>query len=512
MEEITSARGLISTINPFSMFEAYQKVFFANITAFYVADFKNWHFPIATIEAGGSATIPIFGTIIGKASGTSVVDPTFIVDFCTNATGTADLYAYQITAGTIDSSTEKLQDITNNVIITASADGSTHPHFYEWKTYANITADYGVMPSKATLACLYRGRNVLSGNKNLPHQWYMSRQANPWDFMYIANDAQSPVAGGNSEAGELGDIITALIPFKDDYLIFGCANSIWVLRGDPAYGGSLDKIEDNTGIFGSRSWCWGPNNTMYFIGLNGLYTMTVPGFDIKLISALHLPNLVKDWQLDPSVHRVTMGYDRIRDGILIARSLLDGGANDVYWYDLKTEGFFPESYPDICGPFAMHYYEAEDDDYRHLLMGCTDGYIRYFLDTAKDDDSGATDAAISSYVVFPMQSLSEDADASGRLQSMTVIVAGGGAATTYANSDQLQIDIHKGNSAEAVLEAIISGATAHVSALVTAIGRTKFRPRTKGNIIGVKCHSVASSESWTIEKIVATVKGAGRIQ
>ena len=62
----------------------------------------------------------------------------------------------------------------------------------------------------------------------------MSRQANIFDWLYSQADAQTPVAGSNADAGELGDTVKALIPYKDDYLIFGCSQTMWLLRGDPA--------------------------------------------------------------------------------------------------------------------------------------------------------------------------------------------------------------------------------------------------------------------------------------
>ena len=112
------------------------------------------------------------------------------------------------------------------------------------------------MPNKAYLGCLYRGRCTLSGDPEHPYQWYMSRQGNPWDFAYIANDAGSPVKGGDSDAGEIGDIVRTLISYKDDYLIHGCATSCWFVAGDPAEGGSINELDLTVGMFGANSWCF----------------------------------------------------------------------------------------------------------------------------------------------------------------------------------------------------------------------------------------------------------------
>lgn len=37
------------------------------------------------------------------------------------------------------------------------------------------------------------------------HQFQLSRQSNPWDFKYNANDAQSAIGGAQSDMGKIGD-------------------------------------------------------------------------------------------------------------------------------------------------------------------------------------------------------------------------------------------------------------------------------------------------------------------
>ncbi|GAG84411.1 unnamed protein product, partial [marine sediment metagenome] len=188
----------------------------------------------------------------------------------------------------------------------------------------------------------------IAGNPEAPHQWYMSREGHPFDLLYAGQDAQSAVAGNNTDAGEIGDIITALIPCNDDFLIFGAVNSIWFLIGNPCDGGSINEFDLTTGIYGGKSWCFGDAGNLYFWGANGLYKTTVPGKPV-CISEIKLPNLVKDLvggeKIDNSTHRITLAYDRDRAGILVCITKVDDGTNSNYFYDLRTEGFFPEDYP-----------------------------------------------------------------------------------------------------------------------------------------------------------------------
>ncbi|GAG92091.1 unnamed protein product, partial [marine sediment metagenome] len=238
------------------------------------------------------------------------------------------------------------------VSFTTSAAEEAPPHWYDWTPYGNDTDNFGDMPSSAYLVARYRGRLVLSGHPNYPHQWYMAKVSNPFDWKYGSTDPLSAVAGNNVDAGEIGDIVRALIPYGDDFLVFGCADSIHILDGDPAFGGSIDELSNITGMFGPWAWCRDEDGNLYFWGSGGLYKMAGGRSKPLNISQGHLPKWVDDWAVAPATHRVVLTYDPSRNGIIISRTTLDDGTNLNYWYDLKTEGFYPETYPTNCGIFS----------------------------------------------------------------------------------------------------------------------------------------------------------------
>ena len=198
-----------------------------------VVDFVNTKL---TSEIEITVNIPSHGDILTQDS----TNAQMLVDYIYYDSSTSDHYVYGYTfSGTFNTSND-VKDADANVIITsgnlsAVNEATTMPHWYDWTPYNNDTSTYGSLPDKAYLGTLYRGRPVLAGDPAHPYQWYMARQNNPWDWAYVANDAQSPVAGGNADAGETGDIIRALISYKDDYLIFGCASSVWYLSGDATF-------------------------------------------------------------------------------------------------------------------------------------------------------------------------------------------------------------------------------------------------------------------------------------
>ncbi len=272
--ELSGVAGNIDVTDQLEAAAASQKVFVANGSNLGVADFVN--IKITTANVG--ANPPDYGTILtGGTSGASM-----IVDYITTLSSACVIYGYNTTSNTFSSGeTITGTDNDSNAISFATNSAETSgPFWYNWTPFgdaAGAGTNLGSLPSQAYLIAHYRGRLVLAGNPEYPHQWYMSRQSNPWDWEYAANDAQAAVAGSNADANEVGDIVRCIIPYKDDYIIFGCAKSIWVLRGDAASGGSMDEISLVTGMFGAASFCWDDKDNLYFMGNDGVYLLP-PGF------------------------------------------------------------------------------------------------------------------------------------------------------------------------------------------------------------------------------------------
>jgi hypothetical protein len=431
-----------------------------------------------------------------------------IYGYVTSSAAFTTTAGHTLSGGGMDPTTRVPSAVTNN------------PHWYNYTVYVGDATTYGTMPTNAYLVCIYRGRVVLAGNPIYPNQWYMSRNANPFDYLYGAGDPMSAVAGNNADAGQCPDIVRALISFHDDYLIFGCASTLWILRGDPVSGGSLDNLSDTTGMFGANSWCFDDARNLYFWGTGGIYKINSDFSGIQNLTELSLPEIVNDEGADPSTHRITMGYDKKRHGLIVSITVVATGVNSNYFYSFKTQGFFPETYPEECGPYSIFYYDANDPDYADLLIGSRDGYIRKFLNTAKNDDIGTTDEAISSYVTYPITSLGPrdskgnlDLDHEGKLTELVFELSGGAASGGFQDTDQVTYSLYKGDDAETVLEDIIDGATAFTSGTLSNTGRkNKIRPRMRGAFMGLKLSDSTVSKTWAVNKVMFDTQKAGRIR
>lgn len=511
MAELTAANGDINTISPLMATEAYQKIFIVNKTNLKVADFINTK--ISTADAGANPTSPGMTLTGGTSSATMIVD---YADAVTDDAA-ALIYGYR-TSSSVFQSGETVTGTNsdgNAVSFVLDADEVAPPHWYDWTVFGNDTTNYGTIPTSSTLVALYRGRLVLNDVLR-PHAWYMSKVGNPFKFLYdFDNDADlSAVAYSNAQVGEVGDIITAFIPYKDDLFIFGCASSIWILIGDPLAEGQLSQITDGTGVWGSRAWCMDNNKNLYFLGVDGIYQMAISETSAPPtnISKQKLPNLMSDLDLDQESHRVVLSFDPDEQGILISKTALSDGTNTNYFYSLITGGYFQETYPDSCGIFSAYYYPATNDTYKKFLVGCTDGYIREFDGSTKNDATTSSTSAISSYATTIFM-LGQDEDHVGMLRELRAVVAGGASGGDFSDSDGLSFELHKANDAETVLEDIKDGATAFTSGSWSTTGKqNKTRPRMRGSWAGLKLYNSTASETWAVEKIIANIEPKGGIE
>ena len=515
MSELTDANGTINTSARLSAIEAYQKVFIVNETNLKIADFINTKLTTADIKPTGKV-IPLKGTLLtGGTSGAQM-----IVDYIDASDGSCNVYGYKITTVSFISEESVTGTVTssNDVTFTLSVAEDAPPHWYNWTVYSADVTTYGIMPTSSSLIALYRGRLVFNDD-NRPHAWYMTKVGSPWKILYdYTNDGDlSAVTHTNTRVGEIGDIITAIIVYKDDFIIFGCVDSVWILIGDPLGSGQLARVTNATGVWGAKSWCIDDKSNLYFLGNDGIYRMPISESysTPDNISKMPLPNLIATLDLDKSLHRITLGFDPIKNGILISKTLLSDGTNTSYWFDLTTQGFYPESYPASCGIFSIYYYPATDDTYKKFLVGCTDGYIREFDNSTKNDTTTASTSVIDSYFTV-IQRLGTDQNTEGKMIWINGVTAGGTAGGTFGDTDSVGYALYTGKDAELVLEDIKDDTT-YVNAMSTGTWsgtgkQTKDRSRIKGCWFGLLIRNSTASETYGINDIYCVIAPAGKLQ
>jgi hypothetical protein len=492
--QIVAGDGLDLT-KPVSMLAAYQKVFIVNGSNKKVVDFSNSRLTVSAISH-----TPARGAILTQASGAAMV-----IDFVDKT----NKYFYGfVTNGTFAAGTASVtEDGTGyNYTITAVRNVQATPLYYNWAVYPDDadTSDIkvnGNMPKEPVILALYRGRIVMSGDRNSPHVVYMSQSTNPFNFSYTQDDAISASALSGGFAGNIGDIVTAIIPYKDDYMLIGCSQSIWLLRGDPASGGSIDQISFTVGIFDKTSFDWDSQENLYFIDANGIYKIGAGfGAVVKLTENV-LPDFISEFALAPNIHRVSVQYDRKNHGILFCKSDLDTGQNQNFWFDLRTSGFFPENYPADCSAYCGCFYTADDPAYRKLLVGSGDGFIRVFEESLYKDQTSNGESAIDSFVLIGPLNINAD-DASAVLTQIIFNLA--------QESNSIEYSIYTEKTAQqCISKALDDSAISHWSGSADAGISFTIRPRIRGTYLVLKISNGLIDKTWALEKIIAQTRKAG---
>ena len=442
----------------------------------------------------------------GTVSGTSF-DAASYADWTAIGINANDymVYIYNGAGGTTDGMYE-ISSIAAGDITLASAPGDGTcsykiercPKIYDPATDTLTrwvaTSGKGMVPSGCDLICLYRDRLVLAGD----YVWYMSRQADPLDWDYSQTDAGRAVAGQSSDAGIIGEPLTALIPHSDDYLVFGGLNSLWVLRGDAAWSGMLDNLSYNIGIVGKNAWTKGPNGEILFLSRDGIYALA-PGAQSypQSISRDVLPLELRDLTSDD--YEVSLEYDIRFRGIHIYVTKKDGASPYHWWFYFPTQTFWPMSLSNDRDPFVTHAYYSADEGESMVLMGCRDGYVRRY-DKAFETDEGDE---ISSHVVYGPVNLSGDNYHEGVVTELIGAVA--------EESGDVTWEVLSGVTNEDVVDnsASDSGTWSYDGTSTRKGLNYKSHPRVRG---GSMCLKLSNGEErkWAIERVTAVMKMAGK--
>jgi hypothetical protein len=248
-------------------------------------------------------------------------------------------------------------------------DGSVYP----------LDAHKGTTPTGQPLVTLYRDRIILSGAN---HLWYASRQSDKFDWNYGADmdDLGRAVAGQLSISGENGQTPKALISVNDQALVLACANSLWVLRGDPT-SGTLQRVSSEIGIIAPEAYAVSPDGMMVFLSNDGVYVWNVGSSTHPVrFSEERVPELLKN--VSPS-NIISMAYDPRGKGFHLFITPTSG-VNTHWWLDIENKAMWPVLFNEDHQPTAIGRFEGTG--LSEVILGCNDGYLRKFDPSATTDD------------------------------------------------------------------------------------------------------------------------------
>ncbi len=366
----------------------------------------------------------------------------------------------------------------------------------DWR---NVT---GTSLDRCKLATVWRGRVVIARQESSPAAWYMAAVNAPTDFTFGGTLATRAVAGTGPEVGQPGDEITALIPFTDDYFIFGCKNSMWVLQGDPARSGSTLTIMNNSvGVVGARAYCFDESGNMYFLSPGGLCRIARGSLTVEVLGDGRLPSILDEINTDTTL--VQMAFDRVRRlvHVFITPSDNSAGLHVVYDRFIESEGvggaLWLDVYPAGMQPWAVTTLAGGATDDRRILLAGNDGYVRRFSESALDDDGTVIDA----YIRFkPLDA------GGGSTRSMVCKLDADCTATTGAFSWYWDT----ANSPEDVQANALYGGAASGTWGIRAGAQPTVGIRRAGLAHQLTIRQNAAAVGFGLERVIATIESRGK--
>ena len=356
------------------------------------------------------------------------------------------------------------------------------------------TVPQGGPPVGCHIITVFNDRIVMAGFPS--NVWYMSRQGDPFDWRYdfagSETDLQRPIISTSADAGAIAEPVTAAIPHSYDYFMFTSKSQIWWMRGDPARGGTLENISYSIGVIDQFAWTHGPNDTLIFMALDGIYGIRPsPGALPESISRNRLPRELIS--VDTNVFQVTLSYDVEKAGVHIYVTPRETSVLAQHWWmDFSSGGFFRVRIDPDHDPFHVLSLANVDLSERGVLMACRDGKFRTYNDGFQEDDG----KEFQSEVWYGPIRLGGSERSVGILAEMQ--------GTLDDNSAPVTWEVYVGDTAAS---AFLS--SPHSTGVWSAGVNSWVRPRAKGSMAFVRIIN-RDQAAWAIETIAVRRKLSGR--
>ena len=348
-----------------------------------------------------------------------------------------------------------------------------------------------------TIIETWRGRILQAGILLAPQQLHASRIDDPFDHDYnpVNFDAGQAWALTVGEQGEVGDIITGLVPYTDDVLIIGGDHTVQMLTGDITDGGKKILLSDQMGMAFGRAWCRDPYGSVYFMSSKaGIFRLT-PGQASPIPISQPIEQLVT--AINTGTNGVRLGYDdRYQLIRVFITPLAEPGETTHYVFEIRTGAWWQVKHGHIKhDPLTCCTFDGNLPDDRVLLIGSWDGYVRYYSPDAEDDDG----YELTSRGVFgPVLTPTNDEMMLRELQPVM------GAA-----SEEVEYAVHAADTAEEAAALLDDDDAVPVEGVLEA-GRNTTQPiRAAGKAIYI---AFESTKRWAMESIRMLISSQGKVR
>lgn len=355
----------------------------------------------------------------------------------------------------------------------------------------------GPAPHNNRIVTVYNDRLAWAGDTDGVGNIFLSRMGDPLDYDYGATDSAGAFAVvASADSSRTPEPITALIPHSDQCMIIGCYSSLWIMRGDPGFGGVVDVLSYEIGIVGPHAWARVPSDLVCFLSQDGLYMFPAHCHgDPSSLSAERVPQELKC--IDPANATVSMAWDINYRGVFLYIARESSGENDTDWFfDWEAKSFWPDAYHTDHKAFCAMSKISDTGECDQVYVGCRDGGIRKY-----DSKSGVDDGQkFSSYIVIgPFRVGSNDYIEGVVLEVLGVLGDKSGSVAW----DLLAAQTH---------EAAVASTSSKATGTWNRVGLNfKARPIVRGYSAALKLSNGADGVRWTVERIGLVNRDAGAL-
>ncbi len=358
------------------------------------------------------------------------------------------------------------------------------------------TPTEGTMPvdgigKKARLIAAWRDRAILSGLPEDPSNVFASKSgdARNWNYSPASQSPLQAWALNAAGAGQIPDIVTALMPYSDDVCFIGCDHELWALSGDPAAGGKLDMVSRQTGVAWGNAWCMDTFGNIYFLSNHtGVYRM-VPGEQPTRISQ-PIDSMLADIDLRKNV--INLVWNDRRQGLRVyVTNIVRAQPCTHYFWEQRSGAWQPDEFADEdFNPLCCTTFAGNTGNNRTVILGSFDGYVRFETDDAPNDDGVSFESDVW---LGPI--LTKDLD-DLLLKEIQAVLGKDAGQVTY--------EVYVGKTAE---EAFYS--TARETGSLFEGRSTTIPARWAGHAIYLR---LTSTNAWALESIRMMIQGTGMVR
>ena len=250
----------------------------------------------------------------------------------------------------------------------------------------------GKIPPRCKLLVQWNGRLVLGRDADNPSALHFSarRDAYDWDrFPGVSIIPGQAFSLTDPTRGAPNDIINCILPWTADRLLALCDRSVWVVDGDPTYGGGSYQIPSSWGASFGRSAAVDEQGTVYFFTSTGGVAYLSGGL-VRSLTEGRIERRMQALAFDSN--HVQLAWDDVRKRLHVFQEPYGaGGTSLAHWsWERRTNSWREDEFGTASvQPSFAAMFDGDAQGDRRLLLFTQGGYCNKYDPTVDTDDGNA---------------------------------------------------------------------------------------------------------------------------